>query len=38
MRSDRIFKTDACNFGGRNQGLETNQLQIQLGVRFQVWK
>jgi hypothetical protein len=26
---------ESPNFGGWNQGLETNQLQIQLGVRFQ---
>jgi hypothetical protein len=26
---------ESANFGGWTQGLETNQLQIQLGIRFQ---
>ena len=37
VNKGRNFETtfESPNFGGWNQGLETNQLQIQLSVRFQ---
>ncbi len=37
VNKGRNFETtfESPNFGGWNQGLDTNQLQIQLGIRFQ---